>query len=157
ATKDNYFPVNSEPMSQGTRTRQLAEYVIFESPLNMLCDNPSNYMKEDECTRFIANIPTVWDETVSVNGEIAKYLTLARRKGDVWYLGALTNWDQRELILDLSFLGEGNFKAEVFQDGKNAHRVASDYKKIEIPVPSDRKLKISMAPGGGYAMKISKI
>ena len=157
ATKDNYFPVNSEPMSQGTRTRQLAEYVIFESPLNMLCDNPSNYMKEDECTRFIANIPTVWDETVSVNGEIAKYLTLARRKGDVWYLGALTNWDQRELILDLSFLGEGNFKAEVFQDGKNAHRVASDYKKIEIPVPSDRKLKINMAPGGGYAMKISKI
>lgn len=157
ATKDNYFPVNSEPMSQGTRTRQLAEYVIFESPLNMLCDNPSNYMKEDECTRFIANIPTVWDETVSVNGEIAKYLTLARRKGDVWYLGALTNWDQRELILDLSFLGEGNFKAEVFQDGKNAHRVASDYKKIEIPAPSDRKLKINMAPGGGYAMKISKI
>ena len=67
------------------------------------------------------------------------------------------NWDQRELILDLSFLGEGNFKAEVFQDGKNAHRVASDYKKIEIPVPSDRKLKINMAPGGGYAMKISKI
>ena len=84
ATRDNYRPVNSEPMSQGTRCRQLAEYVIFESPLNMLCDNPSAYMAEKECTEFIDEIPTVWDETVSLNGEIAKYITIARRKGNAW-------------------------------------------------------------------------
>ena len=156
ATRDNYRPVNSEPMSQGTRCRQLAEYVIFESPLNMLCDNPSAYMEEKECTDFIAEIPTVWDETVSLNGEIARYVTIARRKGNVWYLGSMTNWDARKINLDLSFLGDGDFKAEIFRDGINAHRVASDYRKYTVDVPVDRKMPISMAPGGGFAMKITK-
>lgn len=156
ATKQNYYPVNSEPMSQGTRCRQLATYVIFESPLNMLCDNPSNYMREEECTRFIATIPTVWDETKALDGEVAKYVAMARRHGDVWYVGAMTNWDKREITLDLSFLGEGNYKAEVFKDGINADRAACDYKKEIIDVPADRKLTIRMAPGGGYAAKIYK-
>lgn len=156
ATKQNYYPVNSEPMSQGTRCRQLATYVIFESPLNMLCDNPSNYMREEECTRFIATIPTVWDETKALDGEVAKYVAIARRHGDVWYVGALTNWDKREITLDLSFLGEGNYKAEIFKDGINADRVARDYKKEIIDVPADRKLTVKMAPGGGYAAKIYK-
>ena len=156
ATKDNYRPVNSEPMSQGTRCRQLAEYVIFESPLNMLCDNPSAYMAEKESTEFIAEIPTVWDETVALNGEIAKYITIARRKGNVWYLGSMTNWDARKLDLNLSFLGEGDFRAEIFRDGVNAHRAASDYRKYTIDIPTDRKMQISMAPGGGFVMKITK-
>lgn len=156
ATKQNYYPVNSEPMSQGTRCRQLATYVIFESPLNMLCDNPSNYMREEECTRFIATIPTVWDETKALDGEVAKYVAIARRHGDVWYVGALTNWDKREITLDLSFLGEGNYKAEIFKDGINADRVARDYKKEIIDVPADRKLTVKMAPGGGYAARIYK-
>ena len=154
ATRDNYRPVNSEPMSQGTRCRQLAEYVIFESPLNMLCDNPSAYMAEKECTEFIAEIPTVWDETVALNGEIAKYITIARRKGNVWYLGSMTNWDARKLDLNLSFLGEGDFRAEIFRDGVNAHRAASDYRKYTIDIAADRKMQISMAPGGGFVMKI---
>lgn len=156
ATKGNYRPVNSEAMSQGTRCRQLAEYVVFESPLNMLCDNPSNYMNEKECTEFIANIPTVWDETVALGGEISKHISMARRHGDVWYVGAMTNWDKRELELDLSFLGDGSFTAEVFKDGVNADRAARDYKKVLIDVPADRKVKVAMAPGGGYAMKIYK-
>lgn len=156
ATKQNYYPVNSEPMSQGTRCRQLATYVIFESPLNMLCDNPSNYMREEECTRFIATIPTVWDETKALDGEVAKYVAIARRHGDVWYVGALTNWDKREITLDLSFLGEGNYKAEIFKDGINADRVARDYKKEIIDVPADWKLTVKMAPGGGYAARIYK-
>lgn len=156
ATKQNYYPVNSEPMSQGTRCRQLATYVIFESPLNMLCDNPSNYMREEECTRFIATIPTVWDETKALDGEVAKYVAMARRHGDVWYVGAMTNWDKREITLDLSFLGEGNYKAEVFKDGINADRAACDYKKEIIDVPANRKLTVRMAPGGGYAAKIYK-
>lgn len=156
ATKANYRSINNEAMSQGTRCRQLAEYVIFESPLNMLCDNPSNYMREEECTKFIAAIPTVWDETMALNGEVGKYLTTARKKGDVWYVGALTNWDARTLELDLSFLGNGNYKAEIFKDGVNAHRAARDYKREVIDVPSGKKMKISMAPGGGFAMKIYK-
>lgn len=155
ATKNNYRPVNTEPMSQGTRCHQLAQYVIFESPLNMLCDSPSNYLAEPECTTFIAEIPTTWDETVALNGEIAKYVTIARRKGDVWYVGSMTNWDARSMELDLSFLGDGNYTAEVFKDGVNASRVAKDYKKEVMDIPANRKLNVKLAPGGGVALKIS--
>lgn len=144
-------------MSQGTRCRQLAEYVIFESPFNMLCDNPSNYMAESECTRFIAEIPTIWDETIALNGEISRYVTIARRHENDWYLGSMTNWDARTLEVDLSFLGNGNFKAEIFRDGANAHRSAQDYRKEIIEIPANRKMTIKMAPGGGFAMKISNI
>lgn len=154
ATKNNYRPVNSEPMSQGTRCHQLAQYVVFESPLNMLCDSPSNYLAESECTAFIAEIPTTWDETVALNGEIAKYVTIARRKGDVWYVGSMTNWDARSMELDLSFLGEGNYTAEIFRDGLNAHRVAKDYKKEITDIPAGRKLTVNMVPGGGVVLKI---
>ena len=156
AIRSNYFPVNSEPMSQGTRCHQLATYVIFESPLNMLCDNPSNYRREAECTNFIADIPTVWDKTVALDGKVGEYVAIARQHGNEWYVGALTNWDARELTLDLSFLGEGNYTLELFKDGINADRAARDYKKEVISVPADRKVTIKMAPGGGWAAKIYK-
>ena len=156
AAKGNYRPVNSEPMSQGTRCRQLATYVIFDSPFNMLCDAPTNYMREEECTRFIAKVPTVWEETVALNGEVAKYIALARRSGNDWYVGALTNWDARELTLDLSFLDEGDYQIELFRDGINADRAACDYKKEIQSVPANRKLTVKMAPGGGYAARITK-
>ncbi|MBB4037391.1 alpha-glucosidase [Dysgonomonas hofstadii] len=156
AIRKNFRSIYTEPMSQGTRCRQLAEYVIFESPLNMLCDTPSNYEKEPECTKFIAEIPTVWDQTIALNGEIAKYITIARQKDGVWYLGSLTNWDARELDLDLSFLGEGKFKAEIFRDGVNAHKAARDYKEETINIASDKRIKIKMAPGGGFVAKIYK-
>lgn len=156
AAKGNYHPINSEPMSQGTRCRQLATYVIFESPFNMLCDAPSNYMNEKECTEFISRVPTVWDETVSLDGKVSEYVAIARRHGDEWYIGALTNWTPRELELDLSFLGDGSYTLELFKDGVNADRAARDYKKEVIPVPANRKLKIKMAPGGGYAARIQK-
>ena len=155
-TKKTFRAVNNEPMSQGTRCHQLAEYVIFDSPLNMLCDSPTNYEKEPECTGFISAIPTVWDNTICLNGEIGKYITMARQKNNTWYVGSLTNWDKRQLTINLSFLGEGNWEAEIFQDGANANNIASDYKKQIIAVPIDRNLNISMASGGGYAMKIYK-
>lgn len=156
ASKQNYYPVNSEPMSQGTRCRQLATYVIFESPLNMLCDNPCNYRREKECTDFIAAVPTVWEETRVLEGKVAEYIAIARRQGTDWYIGALTNWDPREMSLDLSFLGEGDYRVELFKDGINADRAARDYKKEIISLPADRRLKIKMAPGGGYAARIYK-
>lgn len=156
ASRGNYHPVNSEPMSQGTRCHQLATYVIFESPFNMLCDSPSNYMREKECTGFIASIPTVWDETVALEGKVSEYIALARRYGDDWYVGALTNWDSREITLDLSTIGEGDYKVELFKDGINADRAARDYKKEIIPLPANRQLKIEMASGGGFAAQIYK-
>lgn len=156
AIRANYAPVYTEPMSQGTRCHQLATYVIFESPLNMLCDNPSNYNREPECTEFIANIPTVWSKTIALDGKVGEYVAIARCHEGDWYVGALTNWDPREIDLDLSFLGEGDYKMELFEDGINADRAARDYKKAIIPVPADRRLKIRMAPGGGWAAKIYK-
>ena len=156
ASKKNYQPVYSEPMSQGTRTRQIAEYVVFESPLSMLCDSPSNYEKEQECTGFMASIPTVWNETKALNGEISKYVTIARQSGTDWYVGAINNWDARTLELDLSFLGAGNFQAEVFKDGVNADKAAQDYKREMIDIPSNRKISFTMAAGGGLVMKIVK-
>ena len=150
ATRGNYRPVNSEAMSQGTRCHQLAEYVVFESPLNMLCDSPSNYLQEAECTRFIASVPTVWDETVALDGRIGEYAAIARRKGDAWYVGVLNGWTARDMELDLEFLTSGSWTMEAFRDGINADRAARDYKREETPAPADGKIRIHMAPGGGW-------
>ncbi|RZK58496.1 MAG: glycoside hydrolase family 97 protein [Pedobacter sp.] len=156
ATKRTHRGINDEPMSQGTRCRQLAQYVVFESPLNMLCDSPTNYEKEQESTDFISAIPTVWDQTIALEGEIGKFVAIARQKANTWYVGGMTNWDARKLELDLSFLGEGNYVAEVYRDGANADRIASDYKKETTTIPTNRKMTLSMAKGGGFAMKITK-
>lgn len=156
ATKENYRPVHGEPMSQGTRSRQVAEYVVFESPLNMLSDSPSNYLRERETLDFIAAIPTVWDETVPLKNAVGEYISVARRAGDVWYVGALTGWDARELELDLSFLGAGPWQVESFSDGVNAARVARDYRRECSTLPSDGKLRVKLAPGGGFAARITR-
>lgn len=155
-SKQTFRPVNEAPMSMGTRCRQLAEYVVFESPLSMLCDSPVLYEREVECTSFIAEIPTVWEETIALDGKIGEYIAMARRKGNVWYVGTLTNWEKRSLNIDLDFLGEGEWVAEVYKDGVNAGTVASDYTKSVILVPQDRKLSVTMAEGGGCALKIYK-
>ncbi|GAA6529552.1 retaining alpha-galactosidase [Segatella asaccharophila] len=151
-TKETFRPCNSDPMSQGTRCHQLAEYVVFFSPLNMLCDSPTHYEQEPECTDFIAGIPTTWDQTRPLAGKVGQYAAVARRKGNIWYVGAVNNWTARDLTLDLKSLA--GKKAVVFQDGVNADRFAEDYQKTEITIPADGLLKIHMAPGGGYAMEV---
>ena len=155
ATKENYYPCNSEPMSQGTRCRQLALYVIFDSPLNMLCDSPSNYLKEAESTDFIVDIPTVWDETLVLDGKLGEYIVTARRKGDVWYVGGITDWNKREQTIDLSFLPDNEYNLECFMDGVNSHRRGTDYRKEMKELPSDKKMTFTMYPGGGFIMKIT--
>ncbi len=157
ATKKNYRPVRSEPMSQGTRCRQLAEYVVFESPLNMMCDSPSAYTIEQECTDFIAKIPTVWDETMALDGKVAEYVAIARRSGDKWYVGAMTDWNSRILTLNLGFLQDGDYVITVFSDGVNADKVASDYKKETFNLPLSKEITVNMAPGGGWAAVIAPL
>ena len=149
----NSFAANwSEPMSQGTRCRQLAEYMIFESPFNMLCDSPSNYLQEDECTQFIASVPTTWDETIVLDGKVGEYLVIARKKGFKWYIGAITNWEERNLVLDLSVLpGFGAKSGKIFRDGPNANRVGKDYVSEQVQVMGN-KVKVHLAKGGGAVM-----
>ena len=147
-----FTAIYTEPMSQGTRCRQLAEYVIFESPFNMLCDSPSNYIREDECTRFIASVPTTWDETIVLDGKVGEYLVIARRKGFRWYVGAITNWEERDLELDLSVLPNFGAKSgRIFRDGINANRAARDYKAEQIQVMGN-KVKVHLAEAGGAVM-----
>lgn len=150
ASRDNYRPVNSEPMSQGTRCHQLAEYIVFDAPLTMLCDSPSNYRQEEECTGFIASIPTVWDETIALQGKIAEYVVIARRSGTTWYVGALGNWDARDLEVDLSPLKVGAKEGDVFVDGVNAHRAGRDYRHEKVSVSGT--WKVHLAPGGGAVL-----
>lgn len=156
AIADNLFSAGTEAMSPGTRCHQLGEYVVFFSPLNMLCDNPSNYQREPECTRFIASVPTVWDETVALENKVGQYASVARRSGNDWFVGVVGDWQERDLTIDLSFLGEGDWQIELFKDGINADRAARDYKKCVSPVPTDRKLTVHLAPGGGFAAKITR-
>ncbi len=152
ANKNNFAAIYTEPMSQGTRCRQLAEYVIFESPFNMLCDSPSNYMKEDECTRFIASVPTTWDETIVLDGKVGEYLVIARRKDYHWYVGAITNWEERDIEIDLGVLPNFGAKSgHIFRDGPNANRVAKDYVSEQAQVWGN-KVKVHLAKGGGAVM-----
>ena len=148
-----YFPSWNEPMSQGTRCRQLAEYVIFDAPFAMLCDAPTAYMQEPECTDFIAKVPTVWDETRILDGVVGKYIVTAKRKGDTWYICAITDWNARTIELDLKALGITSGTVTMFVDGPNAKRKGVDYQKKTIAVPVDGKLKVELAPGGGAAIE----
>lgn len=156
AAKGNFRPVNANPMSQGTRVHQLAMYVVFEGPLQMLSDNPTVYTKEQESTDFIDKIPTVFDETVALDGKVGEFAAIARKKDDVWYVGAMTNWMPRQITISFSFLGDGQYEAEIFKDGVNADKQGSDYRKEIIKVTNKDKYTIDMAPGGGWAARIYK-
>jgi alpha-glucosidase len=157
AARGSYRPVNSEPMSQGTRCRQLALYVVFNSPINMLCDSPTEYMREPESLQFIASIPTVWDETVPLSGRVGEHVTLARRSGNDWYIGGITGWESRDMTVDLSFLPAGQYEMTLFRDGVNAHRKGIDYRKETRTVASGETINLHLAPGGGFAAKLRKI
>ncbi len=154
ATRTTFAPIHQQPMALGTRCHQLAMYVVFESPLQMLSDSPSNYLREPEAMEFLGPVPSVWDDTKVLDGRIAEYVLVARRNGNDWYVGAMTDWTARELEVDFSFLPEGKFSMEAYQDGVNADRIASDYKKIKAQVDKSIKLKIKLAPGGGWAARI---
>jgi alpha-glucosidase len=113
-------------------------------------------MKEQQCTDFIAKFPTTFDETVPLDGKVGEYLAIARRKAGTWYVGAMTNWTTREMTIDFSFLPRGSYQAEIFRDGINADRDATDYKKEVVKIDSNDRLKIRMAPGGGWAAIVRK-
>ena len=154
ATKLTFAPIFGQPMALGTRCQQLAMYVVYESPLQMLSDSPSNYLREPEIMDFLAPVPTEWDETKVLDARIADYVVVARRNGHDWYVGAMTDWTPRDLEIDLSFLPEGSFTMEAYQDGVNAGRYASDYKKTTTKVDRTAKLKLQLASGGGWAARI---
>ena len=152
ATRAQFFGNNDHPMSQGTRAHQVAMYITYDAPLQMLADSPSKYMKEQETTDYISRIPTVFDEVIGLDGEIGEYTVIAKRKGQKWYLSAMTNWQSRDLSIDLSMLSSGSHQATIFADGLNADRDATDYKCSVTTVRQGQRLNIHLAPGGGWSM-----
>ncbi len=151
----DFNPVFNRPASQGTRVHQMAMYVVYESPLMMMADSPSNYKKEQECTSFIAGVPVIWDETKVLSAKTGDYIIVARRKGADWFIGAMTDWSPRTMEADLSFLPAGNYNIEFFTDGINADKFGEDYAHRKQEIASGDKLKIDMAPGGGWVAKIT--
>jgi alpha-glucosidase len=156
AVEKNFKPVFSEPMSQGTRCHQLAMFVVYESPFQMLCDSPSAYAREPEVMDFLGRVPTVWDETNVLDARVGDYILLARKSGEEWYVGAMTDWAPRELEVDFGFLGAGEYKAEVYADGMNASKYASDYTRTGTIIKAGDRIKIQLAPGGGWAARLVK-
>jgi len=156
ATKADFKDIYSNPMSQGTRCHQLATYIVFDSPLTMLADNPTSYRKEQECTDFIASLVLKTDETKILQGEIGKFIVSARRNGNDWQVGALTNWNERDILINFNFLKDDTtYKMELMRDGMNANKQAQDYKHEIKYVTRDSVLNIHLAQGGGFAMKLS--
>ena len=151
ATRAQFFGNNDHPMSQGTRAHQVAMYTLFDAPLQMLADSPSKYMKEQATTDFISQIPTVWDETIALDGQIGEYVVMARRKGTTWYIAAMTNWQPRQLDIRLDMLSMGTHQMEMLADGVNADREATDYLKQNRQVTKGDVLHVNLMPGGGWS------
>ena len=155
ATKADWRAMYYTPASMGTRCHQLAAYIVHDSPFTMLCDAPTNYLNEQECVDFIASLPVEVDSTFIASGELGKYIVTVRKKDVNWYIGGMTNWDERDVQLDFSFLPEGvSYTAVLFKDGVNANKQAEDYRKETICINKDSRLTLHLASGGGFAMKL---
>jgi alpha-glucosidase len=155
ADRTHFKVVFREPMSLGTRAHQLAMYVVFESPLQMLADSPSHYLAEPVSMEFLAAVPTVWDETRVLDGRIGDYVVVARRSGSTWFLGAMSDWTPRELELDLGFLGAGPPRELVaYEDGPRAPEIGTDLRRTTQRVDASTRLKVKLASGGGWVARI---
>jgi alpha-glucosidase len=152
----DFAKVFNRPMSLGTRCHQLAMYVVYESPLQMLADSPSLYAREPEVMEFLGPVPSVWDETRVLDARLGDYVLVARRNGTDWWLGAMTDWTARDLDVDLSFLPEGAFEMDAYQDGVNADRYGEDYKRVKSRVDRTSRVKVRLAEGGGWAARIRR-
>ncbi|MDE5636148.1 MAG: glycoside hydrolase family 97 catalytic domain-containing protein, partial [Muribaculaceae bacterium] len=150
ATREDYYSMGAHPMSLGTRAHEAALFVVYESPLQMLCDSPSNYESAPDYLGLLAGMPVVWDETIGIDAVIGEYLLMARRSGDKWYVAALTDWNPRDMEVRLDFLSQGKWTMETYADGANAHREATDTKSGRQTVSSGETVKFHMAPGGGW-------
>ena len=155
-TRSNWVECYENPVSMGTRCHQAACYVLHDSPFTMLCDAPTNYEREPDYTKFIAEIPVVWDETRVLQGEMGQYIVIARRLGDTWYVGGQTSWDARTVSLPLDFLAEGSYFVTLLTDGINAGHNAEDYQFNRQTHGKGDTLSIAMASGGGFVLRIVK-
>lgn len=152
ATKEEFVPRMHDPMVMGTRAHQLAMYVVYDAPIQMVADHPSAY-KDQPAFEFIRKVPSSWDESKVLHGVPGEYITMVRRRGTEWFLGSMTNWTARELEIPLSFLGNGSYTAEIYGDADDAARLPKNTTIQKKQVNRNMRLKMQLAPGGGYAVR----
>jgi alpha-glucosidase len=156
-TKETFRPIWNKVMSQGTRCHQLAMFVVYDSPMQLFSGNPSQGLMEPSFMELLGSIPTTWDETIIPDAKLGEYIITARKKGEDWFVGGMTNWTGRTINLPLTFLGEGTYQATLCEDGINADRYAADYTLSEKKLKKSDTLSIKMAPGGGCLVRFRKI
>jgi alpha-glucosidase len=157
ATIKGTRPVEGVVTSAGTRCHQLSMFVVYDSPMQIFGGNPSEGMREPEFMKLLGSIPTTWDETIIKEAKIGKYIVTARKKGNDWYVGGMSDWSERDLTVKFDFLDEGNYKTTICKDGVNADRYAADYViQKEVEVKKNGEIKIHLAPGGGFIIKLLK-
>jgi alpha-glucosidase len=123
----------------------------------MLCDAPTSYEKYPEILSFLSKVPVTWDETVALDGKLGEYIVVARKKGNDWYIGGLTDWNERTIEIDPSAFTSGRFSAEMLVDGINANKNASDYQYLKKEISFSDKLSVTMKKGGGFAIFLKKL
>lgn len=156
ATKEQFRPIAQQVMSQGTRCHQLAMFVVYDSPIQLFSGNPSQGLKEPEFMHFLGGIPTTWDETKIIDAKVSDYIITARKKGNDWYIGGMTDWTKRDFTLQLEFVDSGIYTAEICMDGVNAETYPADYVIKKFTVKKGEPINIKMAPGGGFVLKLRK-
>ena len=154
--RNRWKPTPWQPSTPGTRAHQMALMALYEAPLQMLCDSPTQYLKNKECFTFMAQTPVTWDETVGLAGEPDKFAAIARRKDGVWYLAAIAGAGGYDATFDTSFLGEGRWDAEIFADGLNSDRDATDYVHLRRTVSAGEKLAVKIPADGGYVVRFTQ-
>jgi alpha-glucosidase len=157
ANEKDFRIINDRPMTQGTRCQQLALFTMFYSPLEMLSDAPTAYQKEPLILHYVSTVPTVWDETIPLQGKLGDYAVIARRKGREWFVSGITDWTERRVNIKLDFLTEPNYSAELFTDGINANRIGNDYEHAVSEIKKGETKILTMAKGGGFAIRITPL
>lgn len=152
-TRTEFEPRMRKPMVRGTRAHHLAMYVVYEVPIQMVSDHPTAYEGQPSF-EFIKSVPATWDETRVLNGVPGEYITIARRHGDEWFVGSMCNWTPRQFEIPLSFLSKGRYTAEIYADAADADRFPKHVVIEKKTVDSGKRLKIQLAPAGGFAMRL---
>jgi alpha-glucosidase len=156
ATAKQFRTIEGMVMTQGTRSHQLAMFAVYDNPMQIFGGNPSQAWLEPAFTELMGSLPTTWDETNILDGRAGEYIVTARQKGADWYIGAMTDWSARDIDLKFDFLAEGDYKATICKDGVNAERYAADYILSDTIVKKNDVLKIHLAPGGGFFVRLVK-
>ena len=155
--KKGFRPIEGMVMSQGTRCHQLAMFVVYDNPMQIFSGNPSQAWLEPKFMELLGSIPTTWDETNIIDGKVGEYIVTARKKGEKWFIGGMTDWSARDINIKFDFLDKGNYKATICKDGVNADRYAADYILMDTTVKKNDEIKVHLAPGGGFLISLEKL